>query len=249
MSQRLAGRRALVTGATGGLGCAIARRLAAEGAAVAVTDVDEQACSRLADDLGGDALALPLDVADEQQWQAALAAVQREWGALHVLVNNAGIGSLGTVEDETRERWDAVIAVDQLGTWLGMQHAGPLIEASGGGAIVNVGSILGATGGLANSFSYAAAKGAVQSMTRNAALHWATRGVRVNAVVPAFIGTAQLLGRFGDTERHAAMLANTPMGRLGRPEEVAAAVAFLAGDDSAYTTGSEIFVDGGWSAR
>ncbi len=249
MSQRLTGRRALVTGATGGLGCAIARRLAAEGAAVAVTDVDEQACSRLAADLGGDALALPLDVADEQQWQAALAGVQREWGALHVLVNNAGIGSLGTVEDETRERWDAVIAVDQLGTWLGMQHAGPMIEASGGGAIVNVGSILGAAGGLANSFSYAAAKGAVRSMTRNAALHWATRGVRVNAVVPAFIGTAQLLGRFGDTERHAAMLANTPMRRLGRPEEVAAAVAFLAGDDSAYTTGSEIFVDGGWSAR
>jgi NAD(P)-dependent dehydrogenase (short-subunit alcohol dehydrogenase family) len=130
-----------------------------------------------------------------------------------------------------------------------MKHAGPLIERGGGGAIVNVGSILGATGGLANSFSYAAAKGAVRSMTLNAALHWATRGVRVNAVVPAFIATDQLVDRFGGTERHAAMLANTPMGRLGRPEEVAAAVAFLACDDSAYTTGSEIFVDGGWSAR
>jgi len=249
MPQRLAERRALVTGAAGGLGSAIARRLAGEGAAVAVTDVDEKACVRLAEHLGDGALALPLDVADERSWSAALETVRREWGALHVLVNNAGIGSLATVEDETLRRWDSVVAVDQLGTWLGMKHAGPLIERGGGGAIVNVGSILGATGGLANSFSYAAAKGAVRSMTLNAALHWATRGVRVNAVVPAFIATDQLVDRFGGTERHAAMLANTPMGRLGRPEEVAAAVAFLACDDSAYTTGSEIFVDGGWSAR
>jgi 3alpha(or 20beta)-hydroxysteroid dehydrogenase len=249
MPQRLAGRRALVTGAAGGLGSAIARRLAGEGAAVAVTDVDEKACVRLAEHLGDGALALPLDVADERSWSAALETVRREWGALHVLVNNAGIGSLATVEDETLRRWDSVVAVDQLGTWLGMKHAGPLIERGGGGAIVNVGSILGATGGLANSFSYAAAKGAVRSMTLNAALHWATRGVRVNAVVPAFIATDQLVDRFGGTERHAAMLANTPMGRLGRPEEVAAAVAFLACDASAYTTGSEIFVDGGWSAR
>jgi len=246
---RFAGRRALLTGATGGLGTAIATRLVAEGAAVALTDTDADACARLAKDLDGETVALPLDVADESGWVAAVTAVEREWGGLHVLVNNAGIGSLGTVEDESRERWDQVVAVDQLGTWLGMKHAGPLIERSGGGAVVNVGSILGATGGLANSFSYAAAKGAVHSMTLNAALHWATRGVRVNSVIPAFIGTAPLLERFGGTERHAEMVANTPMGRLGRPEEVAAAVAFLACDDSGYTTGSEVFVDGGWSAR
>nr|WP_018332268.1 SDR family oxidoreductase [Actinomycetospora chiangmaiensis] len=171
------------------------------------------------------------------------------WGGAHGLVNNAGIGSLGTVETETRERWDQVVAVDQLGTWLGMAHVGPLIEDSGGGAIVNVASILGTTGGLANSFSYAAAKGAVRAMTMNAALYWAQRGVRVNAVVLAFIGTAPLLERFEGTDRHRAMLDNTPMGRLGHPEEVAAAVAFLASDDSAYTTGSELYVDGGWAAR
>lgn len=249
MHERLEGRNALVTGATGGLGRAIVRRLAQEGARVAVSDVDRRTCDDLAAELGGDTLAVALDVADEASWRAAVDTVREEWGALHVVVNNAGIGSLATVEDEDRDRWDAVVAVDQLGTWLGMKHAGPLIEDSGGGAIVNVGSILGATGGLANSFSYAAAKGAVRAMTLNAALHWATRGVRVNAVVPAFIGTPQLVGRFGGSARHAAMLANTPMGRLGRPEEVAAAVAFLAGDDSGYTTGSEIFVDGGWSAR
>jgi 3alpha(or 20beta)-hydroxysteroid dehydrogenase len=245
----LDGRRVVLTGATGGLGTAIARRLVDEGASVALTDVDETALRVLADSLDGDTLVAALDVTDEQGWSRAVAAVQDRWGAAHALVNNAGIGSLGTVESETRERWDQVVAVDQLGTWLGMAHVGPLIEHSGGGAIVNVASILGATGGLANSFSYAAAKGAVRAMTMNAALHWARRGVRVNAVVPAFIGTPPLLERFEGTERHRAMLDNTPMGRLGRPEEVAAAVAFLASDDSAYSTGSELYVDGGWAAR
>ncbi|MFJ9778812.1 SDR family NAD(P)-dependent oxidoreductase [Amycolatopsis sp. NPDC101161] len=246
---RFENRRVLLTGATGGLGTAIATRLAAEGASLALSDVDEAACKDLADRLGGDAVPVKLDVAAEADWPAALEVVRERWGALHVLVNNAGIGSTGTVETEERHRWDQVVAVDQLGTWLGMKHAGPAIERAGGGAIVNVGSILGRTGGLANSFSYAAAKGAVRSMTMNAALHWATSGVRVNSVVPGFIGTRQLLDRFANTERHTAMLANTPMGRLGRPEEVAAAVAYLASDDSGYTTGSDLYVDGGWSAR
>jgi NAD(P)-dependent dehydrogenase (short-subunit alcohol dehydrogenase family) len=247
--RRLDDTRVILTGATGGLGTAIAARLSAEGARVALTDVDPTACEKLGAELDGPTLALGLDVADEQAWAEVVAAVADHWGGVDVLVNNAGIGSTATVESESRERWDQVVDVDQLGTWLGMKHAGPVIERSGGGAIVNIASILGATGGLANSFSYAAAKGAVRSMTMNAALHWATRGVRVNAVVPAFIGTAPLLERFAGTERHAAMLANTPMRRLGRPEEVAAAVAFLASTDAGYTTGSEVFVDGGWSAR
>ncbi|GAA4690728.1 glucose 1-dehydrogenase [Pseudonocardia yuanmonensis] len=247
--RRLDDTRVILTGAAGGLGIAIAARLSAEGARVALTDVDPTACEKLGAELDGPTLALGLDVADEQAWAEVVAAVADHWGGVDVLVNNAGIGSTGTVESESRGRWDQVVDVDQLGTWLGMKHAGPVIERSGGGAIVNIASILGATGGLANSFSYAAAKGAVRSMTMNAALHWATRGVRVNAVVPAFIGTAPLLERFAGTERHAAMLANTPMRRLGRPEEVAAAVAFLASTDAGYTTGSEIFVDGGWAAR
>ncbi|NKQ54699.1 SDR family oxidoreductase [Amycolatopsis sp. K13G38] len=245
----LSGKKVLLTGATGGLGTAIATRLCEEGAAVALSDVSAADCATLAAKLDGPTAVFGLDVRDEDGWRETVEGVLREWGELHVLVNNAGIGSLATVEDETREQWEKVVAVDQAGTWLGMKHAGPAIERSGGGSIVNLASILGATGGLANSFSYAAAKGAVRSMTMNAALHWATRGVRVNAVVPAFIGTEQLLSRYGGSERHTAMLANTPMGRLGKPEEVAAAVAFLAGDDSGYTTGSELYVDGGWSAR
>ncbi|MCX2729131.1 SDR family oxidoreductase [Saccharopolyspora sp. NFXS83] len=249
MTRRLDGSTALVTGATGGLGVPIVRRLVAEGAVVIITDVDASACERLAAELGTGATAHALDVTEQQRWHEVTAAVEAEHGGLDVLVNNAGIGSLATVEDETVERWERVIDIDQRGTWLGMKHCGPLIERSGGGSIVNIASILGAGGGLANSFGYAAAKGAVRSMTANAALHWAQRGVRVNAVVPGFIGTAQLHERFDGSERHRAMLANTPMGRLGRPEEVAAAVAHLASDDAGYTTGSELHVDGGWTAR
>ncbi|WP_258341418.1 SDR family NAD(P)-dependent oxidoreductase [Saccharopolyspora gregorii] len=249
MTRRLDGSTALVTGATGGLGVPIVRRLVAEGARVVITDVDACACERLAAELGTGAAAHALDVTEQQRWHEVTAAVEAEHGGLDVLVNNAGIGSLATVEDETVERWEQVIDIDQRGTWLGMKHCGPLIERSGGGSIVNIASILGAGGGLANSFGYAAAKGAVRSMTANAALHWAERGVRVNAVVPGFIGTAQLHERFDGSERHRAMLANTPMGRLGRPEEVAAAVAHLASDDAGYTTGSELYVDGGWTAR
>jgi NAD(P)-dependent dehydrogenase (short-subunit alcohol dehydrogenase family) len=141
-----------------------------------------------------------------------------------------------------------VIGIGQTGTWLGMKHAGPLIERSGGGSIVNMCSILGTVGGLGNSVAYAAAKGAVRTMTKNAALHWAKAGVRVNSLHPGFIGTPPLLERWEGSERHREMLAGTPMGRLGRGEEIAAVVAFLAGDDSTFVTGSEIYADGGWTA-
>ncbi len=248
--QRYDGRRVLVTGAAGGLGDEICLRLAEEGARVVIADLPaadlDSAAARLT---GGPHVALPLDVSSEAEWLVAVAEVERQLGGLDVLVNNAAIGSLKTVEDEDREHWDRVVAVDQTGVWLGMKHAGALIERSGGGAIVNVASILGSTGGFGNSIAYHAAKGAVRSMTKNAALHWATRGVRVNSLHPGFIETRQLLERYEGSERHQAMLANTPMGRLGRPAEIAGAVAFLGSDDAGYMTGAELYADGGWTAR
>lgn len=248
--KRYDGRPVLVTGAAGGLGEVICRRLADEGACVVAADLPsadlEAAATRLA---GGPHLALPLDVSSEAEWRGVVAEIERQLGGLDVLVNNAAIGSLKTVEDEELEHWDRVVAVDQTGTWLGMKHAGALIERSGGGAVVNVASILGSTGGFGNSVAYHAAKGAVRSMTKNAALHWATRGVRVNSLHPGFIQTRQLLERYEGSERHQAMLANTPMGRLGRPEEIAGAVAFLGSADAGYMTGAELYADGGWTAR
>jgi 3alpha(or 20beta)-hydroxysteroid dehydrogenase len=252
VDQRIRDKVVVLTGASGGLGRATAERLAEEGAHLVLTDLDERACAQLCDDLAGTPgrhLTARLDVADEHQWIEVAATVRDAYGRLDALVNNAAIGSLATVEDETLEHWETVMAIGSTGVWLGMKHLGPLIAGSGGGSIVNVSSILGTVGGLGNSAAYHAAKGAVRTLTKNAALHWATAGVRVNSLHPGFIGTAQLLERYEGTPRHEAMLANTPVGRLGRGEEVAAAVAFLVSDDATYMTGSEVYVDGGYTAR
>ena len=243
-------RRVLVTGATGGLGSEICRRLALEGARVIAADLPGTDLDGVIVTLEGqEHLALALDVSNEIDWRAVGHQVEESFGGLDVLVNNAAIGSVATVEDEDRDQWDKVLAVDATGVWLGMKHLGPVIERSGGGSIVNVASILGSTGGLGNSAAYHAAKGAVRTLTKNAAIHWATRGVRVNSLHPGFIETPQLLERYEGSERHQAMLSNTPMGRLGRPEEIAGAVAFLGSDDAGYMTGSELYADGGWTAR
>jgi 3alpha(or 20beta)-hydroxysteroid dehydrogenase len=249
--QRFHGKTVLITGATGGLGAEICRRIDAEGGRLVVTDVDPAPCAELVGSLDEPErhLALALDVQHEEQWTEVVRRVEGECSGLDALVNNAAVGSLATVEDEDRESWDRVIAIDQTGVWLGMKHAGALIERSGGGSIVNMCSILGTVGGLGTSFAYHAAKGAVRTMTKNAALHWATRGVRVNSLHPGYIGTEQLLSRFEGSERHRLMVANTPMGRLGTAAEIAAVVAFLASDDSTFMTGSEVYADGGWTAQ
>ena len=249
VSARLSDKVVLVTGSTGGIGVEIVRRLADEGASVVVTDVDVEDCEKLTAGLEHQQRhhALALDITHEPHWQQAVSAVAERFSRLDAVVNNGAIGSLASVVDEDLNRYNRVIEVSQTGTWLGMKHAGALIEESGGGSIVNICSILGTVGGMGNSVAYAAAKGAVRAMTKNAAVYWAAKGVRVNSVHPGFIETRQLLERFEGGDRHRAMLANTPMGRLGRAEEVAAAVAFLAGDDSTFVTGTELYVDGGWT--
>ena len=189
-----------------------------------------------------------LDVSDEANWDHVLEKTVAELGGLHVLVNDAGIGTMFDVETETREGWDRLIAINQTGVWLGMKTAAPRMRASGGGSIVNVSSIFGAVGGFGGSIAYHASKGAVRLMTKNAAIRYAKEGIRVNSVHPGFIDTP-MIEQVKDTPVEQAILANTPMGRLGTPAEIGAVIAFLASDAASYMTGSEIYVDGGWTAQ
>jgi len=248
---RLGGRVALVTGAASGIGRAIALRLAEEGARVVVTDIDDDGGARTVEAIsaaGGEARFVHHDVVSEADWEAACAAAADAFGGLDVLVNNAGMGDLAAIEDTTLADWDRTVAIDQTGVFLGMRTAAPLLKASEHGSVVNISSIFGTSGGFGGSPAYHAAKGAVRTLTKNVALHWATEGVRVNSVHPGFIDTP-ILDQAKGTEIEAGMLALTPMGRLGQPAEIAAGVAYLASDDAAFVTGLELYIDGGYMAR
>jgi NAD(P)-dependent dehydrogenase (short-subunit alcohol dehydrogenase family) len=249
--RRLQGRVALVTGAASGIGAATAHRLAEEGAAVVVTDIQDGPGKDVAEAIqarGGRSVYVHLDVTSEQSWEAAIAATQKEYGGHDVLVNNAGSGGLGAIEDMTLAEYERNVAIDQTSVFLGMKLAAPALKRSGHASIVNVSSIFGTSGGFGTSTDYHAAKGAVRTMTKNVALHWAQDGIRVNSVHPGFIDTP-LLDQARGTPFEQTMIDLTPMGRLGFPDEVAASIAFLAGDDASFVTGAELYVDGGYIAR
>lgn len=251
----LQGRVAIVTGGARGIGSAAAQRLAEEGAKVVLTDVldaEGEAVAGAIRKRGGEAAYAHLDVSDEANWQAVVTNAVERFGAVHVLVNNAGIGTFSDVEQETVQGFNQVIAINQTGVWLGMKHTAPLIRSAGGGSIINISSIFGAVGGFGGSVAYHAAKGAVRLMTKNAAVRYAKENIRVNSVHPGFIDTP-MIAQVKDASDPAmqqlmgTILGMTPMGRLGKPEEVAAMIAFLASDDAAYCTGAEFYVDGGWT--
>ena len=252
MSGRVAGKVALVTGAAQGLGAAIARMLAREGARVALTDLNLDGARAMADEIGAAAIAYPHDVADEAAWADVIGWVQADFGGLSILVNNAGIGVLGGVEALSLEDWRRVMAVNADSVFLGCKHALPLLKQSQPASIVNISSISGLVAGH-NYAAYNASKAAVWLLTKSVALDCARQGVdvRCNSVHPTFIRTPilePLIAKMGEAG-FAKLARQVPLGRLGEPDDVAYAVLYLASDESRFVTGSELKVDGGLTAQ
>ncbi len=249
--KRLEGRVAIVTGGASGIGKATAERLAEEGAAVLITDIQVEAgeaAVKAINQTGGTAEFIKHDVTSEQDWEAACARAIEVFGGLDIVVNNAGMGDIKAIEETTLEEWERTISVDQTGVFLGMKVPAPYLKNSEHASVINISSIFGASGGFGTSPAYHAAKGAVRTLTKSVALHWATDGIRVNSIHPGFIATP-ILEQARDTPIWDGMTALTPMGVLGRPEDIAAGVAYLASDDAAFVTGSELYIDGGYMAR
>jgi NAD(P)-dependent dehydrogenase (short-subunit alcohol dehydrogenase family) len=245
------GRVAIVTGGAGGIGRATAMALAAEGAEVAVVDLDGEAAEAVATeirDAGFTAVAIQADVSSEADIERVIATTVAEFGGVNVVFNNAGIIRRTTAVETTAEEWDRVFNVNVRSIFLMCKHIVPIMAAAGGGSIVNTGSGWGLKGG-GRAISYCASKGAVVNMTRALAIDHGPQGIRVNSVNPGDVNTgmlrdeAQQLGE--DTNAFLAEAADRPLRRMGEPREIAAAVVWLASDESSYVTGSALVVDGG----
>jgi len=251
MKYTFSGHSALVTGAGSGIGEATARLLAANGLSVVVSDLDPDSARRVTDAInsaGGKAVANTADVADPAQVEAAVKCAQDAFGALHFAVNNAGIGTGATaVAEMTLENWKLVIDVNLSSVAYGLRCQVPAILAAGGGAIVNVASILGLVAD-ANIAAYTASKHGVTGLTRSAALAYASQGIRINSVHPGYTDTP-LLAKNLDASRRAPLVSLHPIGRLGRSEEIAHTIAFLLSDGASFMAGSTLTVDGGYTAR
>lgn len=239
MSQRLIGKVAFISGGARGLGASHARRFVREGARVVIGDLLEQPGRALAAELGAEhALFVRLDVTDEASWQFALEQAESRFGPISILVNNAGIQKLGSVLDSTLEDFDAVVQVNLNGTFLGTKVVAPSLIRAGGGSIINVSSIAGMLG-LPNTVGYVAAKWAVRGITKATALELAPHHIRVNSIHPGRIVTELTAGL------NAPIRPNQLIKEPGQPEDISNLVAFLASDESRFSTGSEFIVDGG----
>ncbi len=250
---------ALITGGASGIGLAAAQAMAKAGHHVVLADIQTEAADASVEQFRSEQLSassVQLDVSSEDAWCAAIEQVQKELGRLDVLVNNAGIGEAGTLESTSLDAFNRVMAINVNGVFLGCKYAIPLMERSGGGSVINVSSIFGIVADQLT-VAYSASKGAVRTMTKAIALDCASRnsGVRVNSIHPGFVETQMVKGAAEVIpaeiiEPYAARtVGQTPMGRFGQPDELGDVIAFLASDASRYMTGSEVTVDGGFTAR
>ena len=244
---RLAAKVTLITGGARGLGAEEGRLFAREGARVVLGDVLEDLGRRVEEEIneaGGEALFLTMDVTSEADWVRAVQATVESFGRLDVLVNNAGITRDGkSAEETTVEWWDRMMDVNAKGVFLGIKHAVPEMRRVGGG------SIMGLVGSYGNT-SYDASKGAVRLLTKSTAIRYGPEGIRINSVHPGFTDTPGTAHGFGtDQQRRADLVRATPLGRIGRPEDIANGVLFLASDESSFMTGSELVIDGGYTAH
>lgn len=248
---RLAGKVALITGAASGMGASMARIFAGEGAQVVVADMLEAEGKAVAADItkaNGAAIFRRLDVSSEQEWKAVVDATLAEYGRLDILVNDAGLSGSAVEDLFDTAAWDQLMAVNARGVFLGMKFAIPIMKAAGGGSIVNISSISGVTGQQQIHVAYNASKGAVRTLTKVAAVQHGADNIRVNSIHPGLMPPMRSSKRTADPQVRARMLRQVPMGRAGRPEEVANAALFLASDEASYITGAELYVDGGYLA-
>lgn len=255
MVERLSGKVVLIAGAAGSQGQAEAALFAAEGASMVLGDVRRDEAERVADAVaraGRRVASLSLDVTIEADWQSAVRLAEERFGRLDALVNNAAILSREGVEATTRDGWDRVLAVNLTGAWLGMKNAIPALRRAGGGAIVNVASVDGIVG-KGGAAAYQASKGGLRILSKSAAVEYGRERIRVNCVDPGLMRDRMAIIVGGPAPANPAMLdrlvEDTPLARMANPEDVAYAVLYLISDESAFVTGTDLVVDGGYVAR
>ena len=249
---RLEGKVALISGGARGQGAAEARLFAAEGAKVVFGDIlDELGAQVEAEirELGSEANYVHLDVTSEADWAAAVQAAVDRYGKLDILVNNAGIVSWGRLEDSSSEEWDRIMEVNAKGVFLGTRAAIPEMRRIGGGSIINISSISGLVGQDTVQAAYNASKGAVRLLTKTTAIQYASEGIRANSVHPGSVATPMTAARQSDPEVLRQSESRIPLGRVGQPLDIAYGVLYLASDESSFVTGSELVIDGGFTAQ
>jgi NAD(P)-dependent dehydrogenase (short-subunit alcohol dehydrogenase family) len=242
----LTGKIALVTGGAIGIGAEIARKFKEEGASVFVADMNREEGEKTAASIG--AVFVPLDVTSEDSWKAALAVVMEKAGRLDILVNNAGINVRKNIEEMPMESFDAMIAVNVKGPFMGIKHTLPIMRAGGGGVILNMSSICGLVGHKFTNETYTTTKGALTMLTKSVAVRYAKDNIRCNSIHPSTVETAFVQTMFKDPERKAERLGEIPLGRLASTDDVAKALVYLASDDAAFINGVAFAIDGGLTA-